>query len=165
MDLNRCRHRRGGGVMQLPMSFSEMVAETLCGSRWNFAILQKKKWKIEKIEVNKPSLVKAFDKKWPSQVRSQSYGVIRAQTSEWSFTEVVFSPTCLLHLLAPIDWSGDIIRHLGHKMTTSGLWHCLLTLRRSSEITDLGFPVLTMAELTSLEFLGVLRQNMCSFFI
>ena len=39
------------------------------------------------------------------------------------------------------------MRDLGQNMTISDLWHCILAFRRSSEVTDLGRPILTYGSL------------------
>ena len=67
------------------------------------------------------------------QVRSRSYDVLKGTASDRLSKDIVFSATDL----AIIDCDGDIMHDLGQKMTTSNLWHCILTFQRSSEITDL----------------------------
>ena len=55
------------------------------------------------------------------------------------FTKIVFS---VMQLIA-IDWSGDIKRDFDQKMTTSDLWHCILTFRRPSGAIDHSRPSAT----------------------
>ena len=76
--LNIARSWRRGRDDATPMSFSEMVAEPLGGSRWNF-------------EKFMGHLLRNFWQKRPGQVRSTSYDVIRGTTSDQFFKEIVFS--------------------------------------------------------------------------
>ena len=64
-----------------------------------------------------------WKKNWPGQVRSRIYDVIRGTASDRLFKEIVFSVT----KLAAIDWNGDFMHSLGQQMTTSDLWHRILT--------------------------------------
>ena len=75
-------------------------------------------------------------KKIPSQVRSQSYDVIRViRTASYRFfKKIVFSAT----YLDAIDRNVNIMHGLGQQMTTSDLSHWILIFQRSSEVTDIG---------------------------
>ena len=59
--------------------------------------------------------------------------------------------------LDAIDWLGDIMSHSGQKMTTSDLWHCILTFQMSSDVNDLGWPVDTSYSVWIGGFGGLLR--------
>ena len=59
----------------------------------------------------------------------------RGTTSGRFFTDTVSN-----HELAGIDWNGYIMHDVGHKMTTSDLWHFILTFRGSSKVTELDRP-------------------------
>ena len=80
-------------------------------------------------------LAQLLGEKWPGQVRPRNYDVIRGTASDRLFKKIVYSAT----ELAAIDWNGDIMHGLGQQMTTSDLWHCILTFQRSSEVTYIGY--------------------------
>ena len=63
-----------------------------------------------------------------------SYYVITGTASDRLFEESMFSAT----LIAAFDWNGEILHDLGQLMTTSDICHCIMTIERSSEVTDLG---------------------------
>ena len=48
--------------------------------------------------------------------------------------------SCIQPQPAAINRNGDINHDIGLNMTTCDLWHCILTSRRPSEVTDLGWP-------------------------
>ena len=88
------------------------------------------------------------------QFRSRNYDVINGTTSDRFFSDVLFL-AMLIFLCFWVEWRHNVC--LGQKMTTSDLWHCILTFRISSEVTDLGRPYTCMQWL-NWRFLELLRS-------